>query len=61
MARYMSRVHNAFLLRREEEEHVTPYILTVVKAESPMCTINSTSSRVVVSVQVKVQVKVAAK
>ena len=32
----------SFLLRREEEEHATA-ILAVMKAESPVCTINSTS------------------
>ena len=41
------------LLRREEhEESVTSYS-AVVKAESLACTINSTSSGVVASVQVK--------
>ena len=50
----------SFLLRREEEERVTSY-LAMVKAESPACTINSTSGRVVASVRVKAQVKVAVK
>ena len=45
----------SFLLWREEEEHA------VVKAESPACTINSTSGRVEASVRVKARVKVAAK
>ena len=42
-----------FLLQKEEEEHVTS-ILAMVKAESPMCTINNTSGQVVASLWVKV-------
>ena len=41
------------LLEKEEEERVTS-ILAVVIAEYLVCTINSTSSRVVASVRVKV-------
>ena len=42
----------SLLLRREEEERVTSYS-GCGKAESSVCTINSTSSRVVASVRVK--------
>ena len=42
----------SFSLQREEEERVTS-ILAVVKVESFVCTINSTSSRVVASMRVK--------
>jgi len=49
-----------FLLQKEEEKHVTS-ILAMVKAESPVCTINNTSGQVVASLWVKVWVKVAVK
>ena len=42
-----------FLLQKEEEKHVTS-ILAMVKAESPVCTINNTSGQVVASLWVKV-------
>ena len=47
------RIMTSFAFGREEEERVTSYSLAVVKAESFACTINSTSGRVVASVQVK--------
>ena len=40
----------SFFYWREEEERVTSLL---VKAESPVCTINSKSSQVAASVQVK--------
>ena len=52
IGRYQERIMTSFLFGREEEERVTSYSGRG-KAESFACTINSTSGRVVASVQAK--------
>ena len=49
----VSYMYMYILLRREEDEEGVTSYSAVVKAESLACTINSTSSGVVASVQVK--------
>ena len=55
----VSYMYMYILLRREEDEEGVTSHSAVVKAESLACTINSTSSGIVASVQVKAWVKLA--
>ena len=53
----MSRAHDDIIFFAQEERVTTLYILLMVKAESLVCTINSTSGSVLASVRVKCEYK----